>query len=97
MRLDRLTDAGSDRIMGHSVNSLLTPPVLLGVIAVLWPARADAYIDPGTTGAISQFLFPLIATLVAMLGLAWRRLYTSLSRLWRTRSEHSVETPPRSS
>jgi hypothetical protein len=83
--------------MSHPVNSSLTLPVLLGVLAVLWPARADAYIDPGTTGAISQFLFPLIAALVAMLGLAWRRLFTSLSRVWRTRSEHSVEAPPRPS
>jgi len=64
----------------------------LFVLAAETPAAA--YIDPATTNAITQVLFPLISAAVAAIGIWWRRLRTLMFRLVGRSGEPA---PPRSS
>jgi hypothetical protein len=50
----------------------------LGIVAMLAPATALAYLDPNAPGLLYQILFPLVVAVT----LAWRRIKDTVSWLW---------------
>lgn len=65
------------------VTALLVTPLL-----VLWPAPAEAYLDPGTGSYVIQILVAAVVSLGFVLKNYWRRMIELLTR-WRR-----GETPP---
>jgi hypothetical protein len=51
---------------------------ILGIVVLLAPVAAFAYIDPNAPGLLYQLLFPLIVSIT----IAWRRLKDVASWLW---------------
>lgn len=51
---------------------------MLGIVLLLAPSAAFAYIDPNAPGLIYQLLFPIIVSIT----MAWRRIKDMVSWLW---------------
>ncbi len=52
--------------------------VLVGAILLVWDARAEAYIDPGSGSMLIQLLLGGVAGLAVAINLFWRRLLDRL-------------------
>lgn len=48
--------------------------VLVGAILLVWDARAEAYLDPGSGSMLIQLLLGGLAGLAVIVNLFWRRL-----------------------
>jgi hypothetical protein len=59
-------------------NCPMTRIGILGIVALLAPAAAFAYIDPNAPGLLYQLLFPLIVSIT----IAWRRIKDMAWLLW---------------
>lgn len=55
------------------------PWILLGTATS--ESAAYAYIDPGVSSSLGQFLYPLVSALVAAAAIGWRRVRGFVARL----------------
>lgn len=72
--------------------SLRTATVAL-LFFVLWPARAEAYLDPGTGSFLIQAIVAVLAGIAVALRTYWSRVKSFLGLSGSDEEEAGVDTP----